>query len=84
MTNNNVTMNNIQYYQENNKREIPFSHHGIVLKEILKGRRISQKKLATDTNIPLPLIKEICQGKRDISQHEAQKLAAFFKVHKDF
>jgi plasmid maintenance system antidote protein VapI len=40
--------------------------HLILNKEILKGRRISQKKLAEETNIPYLVVKDICQGKRDI------------------
>ncbi|CAG8722254.1 10717_t:CDS:2, partial [Racocetra persica] len=73
MTSNNITMNNTQFYQLNDKREIKFTHPGIILnKKILKERRISQKKLATETNIPLPLIKEICQGKRDIDQNQKE------------
>lgn len=77
-------MNITQYYQTNDKREIPFTHPGIIFKQILKDKKISQKKIAADADISLSLIKEICQGKKNISQPVAQKLATYFKVHKDF
>jgi len=84
MKENRTAMNNIKY-QPNEKREIKFTHPGIILnKEILKGRRISQKELATEANIPYQEVKNICQGKKDIDKNIAQKLAAFFGVNKDF
>jgi plasmid maintenance system antidote protein VapI len=78
-------MNNTQYYQSNNKREIKFIHPGIILsRKILKGKKITQKKLATETNISYQAVKDICQGKKDISKEVGQKLASYFRVHKDF
>jgi len=78
-------MNNTQYYQTNDKREVKFVHPGIILREeILKGRRISQKKLSLETNIPYQLVKEICQGKRDIDENIGHKLSSYFQINKDF
>jgi len=78
-------MNTTQYYQPNNKREIPFTHPGIILnREILKRRGISQKKLSSEANIPYEVVKNICQGKRDIDKDVGHKLSAYFQVNKDY
>ncbi|MCE8169328.1 MAG: HigA family addiction module antidote protein [Candidatus Moeniiplasma glomeromycotorum] len=67
------------------KREIKFIHPGIILnKEILKGKKISQKKLALEIDIPYEIVRNICQGKRDIDKHVGQKLSDYFQVSKDF
>lgn len=78
-------MNHTQYYQPNGKREIPFVHPGIILnKEILKRKRISQKKLASETNIPYEIVKDICQGRKDIDKSIGRELSSYFQVNKDF
>jgi plasmid maintenance system antidote protein VapI len=72
-------------HQSNNTREVPFIHPGIILnKEMLKRRRISQKKLALATNIPYEVVKDICRGKKDIDKNVGRELSAYFQVNKDF
>jgi len=77
-------MNNAKY-QPNDKREVKFTHPGVILnRKILKGRKISQKKLSMETNIPYQVIKDICQGKRDIDISIGRELASYFQVHENF
>jgi plasmid maintenance system antidote protein VapI len=78
-------MNKILNHQLNNKREVPFIHPGIILnKEMLKRKRISQKKLASATNIPYEVVKDICRGKKDIDKNVGRELSSYFQVNKDF
>ena len=84
MKENRTTMNNTTY-QPNDKREVKFTHPGIILsKKILKEKRISQKRLAAETNISYQVVKDICQGKRDIDTSVGRELSSYFQVHEDF
>jgi len=54
-------------------------HPGEILKEeILAPRKISQAKLAEGINLPLSVVREICQTKRDIDADIALRLGIYF------
>src|SRR5690349_21166320 len=54
-------------------------HPGEILKEeILMPRKISQTKLAECVNVPLSVIREICQTRRDIDADLALRLGIYF------
>jgi addiction module HigA family antidote len=60
-------------------KKLPPIHPGTILeKEFLIPRKISQNKLATSTNIPFKLVKEICQAKKSINAEVALRLGTFF------
>src|SRR5436305_2367905 len=60
-------------------------HPGEILKEeIMIPRKISQTKLAKDTDIPLLVIREICQTKRDIDADIALRLGIYFGTSFEF
>lgn len=53
---------------------------GHSLRELLKGRGITQKDLARELRRPHKLINEICKGKARITAHTAIQLEKFFKI----
>jgi antitoxin HigA-1 len=60
-------------------------HPGEILKEeIMVPRKISQVKLARDTDIPLSVIRGICQTKRDIDADIALRLGIYFGTSFEF
>jgi len=60
-------------------KKLPPIHPGIILnKEFLIPRKISPSQLATSTNIPLKLVKEICQAKKPINAEVALRLGTYF------
>lgn len=60
-------------------------HPGEILKEeIMASRKISQVKLAQDTDISLSIIRGICQGKRDIDADIALRLGIYFGTSFEF
>ena len=60
-------------------------HPGEILKEdILAFRKISQTKLAEDINVPLSIVRGICQAKRDIDADIALRLGTYFGTSFDF
>ena len=60
-------------------------HPGEILKEeIMIPRKISQVKLAQDTDIPLSIIRAICQTKRDIDADVALRLGIYFGTSFEF
>src|SRR4051812_28928403 len=60
-------------------------HSGEILKEeILAPRKISQTKLAEDINVPLSVVREICQTKRDIDADIACRLVIYFRTSFEF
>ena len=62
-------------------KKLPPIHPGTILvKEFLFPRKISQTKLAQETNLPLKLVQEICQGKRPIEAEMALRLGTYFGV----
>ena len=62
-----------------NKRDFEPIHPGEILwEEFLQPMKITQEQLAKDINIPLPQIREIVQGKQNISADMALRLAQFW------
>ena len=60
-------------------------HPGEILKEeILLPRKITQTKLAEDINVPLSVVREICQTKRDIDADIALRLGVYFGTSFEF
>jgi antitoxin HigA-1 len=60
-------------------------HPGEILKEdILISRKISQVKLAEDINVPLSVVRGICQTKRDIDADIALRLGVYFGTSFEF
>lgn len=60
-------------------------HPGEILKEeILTPRKISQTKLAEDINVPLSVIRGICQNKKDIDADIALRLGIYFGTSFEF
>jgi len=60
-------------------------HPGEILKEeILASRKISQTKLAQEINVPLSVVREICQTKRDIDANIACRLGVYFGTSFEF
>src|SRR4051812_44746442 len=60
-------------------------HPGEILKEeILASRKISQTKLAQGINVPLSVVREICQTKRDIDADIALRLGVYFGTSFEF
>ena len=60
-------------------------HPGEILKEeILASRKISQTKLAQEINVPLSVVREICQTKRDIDASIACRLGVYFGTSFEF
>ncbi len=67
------------------KRQIPPIHPGEILKEeILAPRKISQTQLAQGINVPLLVIREICQKKRNIDAEVALRLGTYFGISAQF
>jgi len=59
-------------------KKLPPIHPGTILnKEFLIPRKISQSQLAASTNIPVKLIKEICQAKKLINAEVALRLGTY-------
>ncbi|MDM8563564.1 HigA family addiction module antitoxin [Candidatus Marithioploca araucensis] len=68
-----------------NKRDFEPIHPGEILwEEFLQPMEITQEQLAKDINIPLPQIREIVQGKQNISADMALRLAQFFNMEAQF
>jgi len=68
-----------------NKRDFEPIHPGEILwEEFLQPMKITQEQLAKDINIPLPQIREIVQGKQNISADMALRLAQFFNMEAQF
>ena len=62
-------------------KKLPPIHPGTILhKEFLTPRKINQTKLATSINVPLKLVKEICQAKKPINAEIALRLGTYFGV----
>jgi antitoxin HigA-1 len=60
-------------------------HPGEILKEeILISRKITQTKLAEDINVPLSVVRGICQTKRDIDADIALRLGTYFGTSFEF
>ncbi|RHZ37570.1 HigA family addiction module antitoxin [endosymbiont GvMRE of Glomus versiforme] len=60
-------------------KKLPPIHPGTILsKEFLIPRKISQTKLATSINVPVKLVKEICQAKKSINAEMALRLGTYF------
>ena len=60
-------------------------HPGEILKEeIMAHRKISQVKLAQDTDISLSTIRAICQTRRDIDADVALRLGIYFGTSFEF
>jgi addiction module HigA family antidote len=60
-------------------------HPGEILSEEFLGPlKVSQSRLARDTNVPPRRINEICLGKRGITPDTALRLARFFGVSAEF
>ena len=60
-------------------------HPGEFLKEeILAPRKITQTKLAENINVPLSVVREICQTKRDIDADIALRLGTYFGTSFEF
>jgi addiction module HigA family antidote len=60
-------------------KKLPPIHPGTILnKEFLIPRKISQSQLATSANIPIKLVKEICQAKKPINAEIALRLGTYF------
>jgi addiction module HigA family antidote len=67
------------------RRTLPPVHPGeILLEEFLLPLRISQRRLAKDTNVPPRRINEIVHGKRAITADTALRLARFFRTSERF
>jgi addiction module HigA family antidote len=62
-------------------KKLPPIHLGTILeKEFLLPRNISQNKLATSINVPLKVVKEICQAKKPINAEIALRLGTYFRT----
>ena len=60
-------------------------HPGQILKEeILVNRGITQNELAQGISMPLKIVREICQRKRNISAHIALRLGIYFGISAQF
>jgi addiction module HigA family antidote len=60
-------------------KKLPPIHPGTILnKEFLIPRKISQTKLATSINVPVKLVKEVCQAKKSIDAEMALRLGTYF------
>lgn len=63
----------------------PLIHPGeVLLEEFLRPLGISQRRLATSTNVPPRRISEIVHGKRAITADTALRLARFFGTTERF
>jgi addiction module HigA family antidote len=66
-------------------KDIPPIHPGIILfEEFLEPLKITQYRLAEDTNIPLSTINEIVHGNRPITADIALRLGKFFNMTPQF
>jgi len=60
-------------------KKMPPIHPGTILyKEFLIPRKISQTELAASINIPIKLVKEVCQAKKPINAEIALRLGTYF------
>jgi len=67
------------------KRKLAPVHPGVVLAEdFLKGKEISQYRLAKGIGVPPRRINEIVQGKRSITADTALRLGKFFSMEAQF
>lgn len=67
------------------KRKFAAAHPGVVLLEdFLKGKNISQHRLAKGIGVPPRRINEIVQGKRGITADTALRLGKFFGMEPQF
>src|SRR4051794_30194557 len=57
---------------------IPIYPGEILKEEILASHKISQTKLAEDIGVPLSVVRDICQTKRDINADIALRLGIYF------
>jgi len=61
-----------------NKKRLPLTHPGDILKEELAERGISLNKLSRDIRIPLSRVSLIANGKRAVTADTALRLARYF------
>src|SRR4051794_6085333 len=67
------------------KREIPPIHPGkMLLEEFIKSYKITPKKLAQNINIAEGYIKELIEGKGNITSSLSLRLALYFNTSPDF
>lgn len=67
------------------KREIPPIHPGeMLLEEFIKTYSITPKKLAKSINVAEGYIRELIQGKRNITPSLSFRLALYFNTSPDF
>ncbi len=67
------------------KRKFAPVHPGVVLADdFLRGKNISQCRLAKGIGVPARRIKEIVQGKRGITAETALRLGKFFGIEPQF
>lgn len=60
-------------------KKLPPIHPGTILtNEFLIPRKISQSQLATRINVPIKLVKEVCQTKQPINAELALRLGTYF------
>lgn len=66
------------------KRENVVSPGEILLEEFLKPAGISERRLASDLNVPAERVGEIVRGRRAISTETAAQLGTYFGVEPEF
>jgi len=62
------------------EREVPPTHPGEILREILKDEELTQKKLAEEIGVSFRAINELINGKRGITPEMALRLSKRFKT----
>ena len=64
--------------------EIPPTHPGIDLLELIESHQLTQYRLAKSLGVPQTRIMQIIKGKRSISADTALRLSRFFGMSKEY
>jgi len=62
------------------EREVPPTHPGEILREILEDEGLTQKKLAEEIGVSFRAVNELINGKRGITPEMALRLSRRFKT----
>ena len=68
----------------NNHVEIPPTHPGIDLLELIESHHLTQYRLAKSLSVPQTRIMQIVKGNRSISADTALRLSRFFGMSKEY
>ena len=68
----------------NNHIEIPPTHPGVDLLELIESHQLTQYRLAKALSVPQTRITQIIKGRRSISADTALRLSRFFEMSKEY